>query len=157
MSKLKAKLDQAVAGNLGIELVPNSITLKEIADKPASVTGLILAYVEGDDYCYDVVPVWRYVNGMRIKIPRFHSRPIIEARLAKQFYLRYYALFDGKLCPLKVSKPSDLKARLPFKVREDDLYRSTVISPDAVMGLRKKPLLFHRRRVNYELQASILA
>jgi len=157
MSKLKAKLDQAVAGNLGIELSPNSITLKELAGQPTLVTSLILAFVQGEDFCYDVVPVWRYVNGMRIKIPKFHSRPIIEARLAKQFYLRYYALFDGKLYPLKVSKPSDLKARLPFKVREDGLYRSTVISPDAVMGLRKKPLLFHRQRANYALQTSILA
>lgn len=156
MSKLKARLDQAVADDLGIELSSESITLKEVALEPELVDTIVLAFIEGDDFCYDTVPVWRYINGMRIKIPKFHSRPIIEVRLAKQFYRRYYAVRQGVLYPIKVSKPGDLKTWLPFIVIDDDLYRTTVVTPDAVMGLRKKSLLFHRQRPKYELPSRIL-
>lgn len=150
MSKLKARLDQAVASDLGIELSSESITLKEVAAEPDVVSGLVMAFMEGEDYCYDTVPVWRYINGMRIKIPKFHSRPIIEARLAKPFYRRYYVIRNDRLYPLKVSKPGDLKQWLPFIVIEDDLYKTTVVTPDLVMGLRKKSLLFHRQRPKYD-------
>lgn len=152
MTKLKARLDKAVAEDLGIALSCDSITLKEVAEHPNLVTAIVLAYLVGDDIYYDQIPVWRYVNGMRTKIPKFHSRPVIEARLAKQLYNRYYVIFAGALIHLKVSKPSDLKLRLPFTIGEDGTYRSTVVVPDSVMGLRKKPLLFHRRQVKYELQ-----
>lgn len=151
MSKLKARIDQAVAGDLGVELSSRVINLQEIAANPDNVDELILAYIVDDNIYYDRLPVWRYVNGMRIKLPKFQSRPIIEARLTKQLYKRYYAVIDGKLHQLKISKPSDLKLRLPFRITEEVDYRSNVVSPDDLMGLRKKALLFHRRQPRYEL------
>ncbi len=151
MTKLKERLDKAVADDLGITLSSNSTTLKEIAEQPDKVEGLIFAYTVGDDFYYDRVPIWRYVNGMRIKIPKFHSRPIIEARLSQQLYNRYYVIITGTLFHLKVSKPNDLKTRLSFTIGEDGVYQSTMVTPDLVMGLRKKPLMFHRQRPKYEL------
>lgn len=156
MSKLKAKLDQAIAGDLGIELSSDSITLKEIVEQPDQVDSLVFAYDIGENIYYDCVPVWRYINGMRIKIPKFHSRPIIEARLVNKVYKRYYVIFGGILTRLKISKPNDLKTLLPITVGENGLYRSSIVTPDLIMGLRKKPLLYHRQRPKYELQTGFL-
>lgn len=149
MSKSKARLDVAVAEDLGIELSSESLTLKEVAEQPDLVDCLILAFIEGEDCYYDKVPVRRYINGMRIKIPKFHSHPIIEGRLTKRRYTRYYVIRAGKLNVVKISKPSDLKAYLLFTVNDDADYQTCVTIPELNMGLRKKPLMFHRRQVTY--------
>lgn len=149
MSKLKARIDQAVAEDLGIELSSIPTTLKEVAGNPDSVHGLVMAFTVNEIVYYDLVPVWRNINGMRIKIPKFQSRPIIEDRLIKQQYQRYYTLGDGILTPLKVSKASDIKIKLPFKIGNDPSYQTTMVVTEDAMGLRKKPLLFNRQRLTY--------
>lgn len=150
MSKLKAQLGKAVADDLGIEYSSEKLTLQEVSVDPEPIESLICAFVHGDDFCYDQVPVWRCINGMRIKIPRFHSHPIIEERLKSQHYQRYFVVRSGTLHPLKVVKPVDLKNRLPFKIDNDPTYRTSIVSPELAMGLRKKSLLYHRQRVAYE-------
>lgn len=149
MSKLKAQLDQAVANDLGVELSSESTTLLEVAGNPDCIKALVFAFVLGNDFYYDLLPVWRIVNGMRIKLPKFQSRPVIEDRLSKQQYKRYYALGNGILTPLKVSKVKDLKNHLPFRIGDDPSYQTTLITHDETMGIRKKPLLFHRWRPSY--------
>lgn len=149
MSKLKARIDNAVARDLGIELSSIPTTLKEVTGNPDSVCALILAFeIEGIVH-YDLLPVWRYINGMRIKIPKFQSHPIIEERLVKKIYKRYYVLCQDTFANLKLDKPNDLRANLPFRIGDDHRYQTTMVVTGDTMGLRKKPLLFHRRRPKY--------
>lgn len=157
MSKLKARIDQAVAGDLGVELSSNSTNLQEVTANPDLTESLVMAFIVDDTVYYDLVPVWRYVNGMRIKLPKFQSRPIIEGRLNKQLYQRYYTLGHGVLTPFKFSKPNDLRTKLPYRVGEDYGYQTEMVIPELTMGLRKKSLLYHRQGPTYELPTAVLA
>lgn len=150
MSKLKVRMNEAVADDLGVEVSSKTITVKELADNPDVVEALVFAYSMDDQIYYDLVPIWRDVNGMRIKVPKFQSLPIIEERLDRRLYQRYYALGLGLLIPLKAAKPSELRTRLPFKIGNDPSYHTQITAPDETMALRKKPLLQHRRRIAYE-------
>ena len=87
MSKLKARLDQAVANDLGIELSSESITLKEVAAKPNIVDTLVFAFIEGDYVCYDTVPVWRCINkGVHTQQGRGDERCSSSSRRQQQLH-----------------------------------------------------------------------
>ena len=150
MSKSKKRIDDSVACDLGLVLSTHTKSIREIAEDPEHTLCLIFAYMLDDYVCYDLVPVWREINGMRIKIPKFQSHPTVVERLSKQFYRRYYTTDGYQLTPLKVKTPAEFDRRLPFEVGNLTNCLSTIIEPDLVMGLRSKPLLFHRRKIQYE-------
>lgn len=151
MSKFKARINDAVTGDLGVGLSSKSITIKELSAIPDLIESLVFAFMVDDQVYYDLVPIWRYVNGMRIKIPKFQSLPIIEERLDQSVYQRFYALGNGLLIPLKAFKLTELRTRIPFKIGNDPNYRTSITVPDESMALRKKPLLYHRKKIEYEL------
>ncbi|MCY1442656.1 hypothetical protein D9M71_590330 [compost metagenome] len=93
---------------------------------------------------YDVVDVWRSVNGMRVRNPRFRSHPVIEERLRLRQYKRWYVIGNGMLFPVQTAKVEDLKDQFYFLTDSDPTYRSKTILTEECMFLRKKPLLFHR-------------
>jgi hypothetical protein len=150
MAKSKKQIDESVACDLGLVLSPHTRTIREVAEAGNATVCLIFAF-ECDDYvCYDLVPVWREVNGMRIKLPKFQSHPTVVERLRKLLYRRYYTTDGRYLYPLKVKSVDEFNRRLPFEVGNITDCLTTLIEPDLVMGLRSKSLLFHRRKIQYE-------
>lgn len=150
MPKSKKQIDESVACDLGLVLSTHTKSIREVAEDPDNALCLILAY-ELDDYvCYDLVPVWREINGMRIKLPKFQSHPIIEDRLRKRFYKRYYITDGRELTPIKTKCPLEFERRLPFETGNISDLSTTIIEPPIVMGLRSKHLLFHRKKIRYE-------
>lgn len=150
MSKSKTRIDHAVACDLGLVLSTHTTTLREIAENPDRVQALLFAYEVGEIVHYDLIPLWREINGMRIKLPKFQSHPIIEERLSKQFYKRYYSACGHVLTPIKLKSTSEFYRRLPFETGNLTEYTSSIVVPELIMGLRAKPLLFHRRKIQYE-------
>lgn len=144
MSKLKAKIDKVIAEYLGIEISSIIVNLKEVASNPELVESIIMAYIADNVICYDLVSLQRYNNGMRIKVPKFQSYPIIEERLNKRQYQRYYVLGNGKLTPIKISKVSHFKLKLPFEVCNDLRYSTTIVEIEDSLYLRDKPIYFNR-------------
>lgn len=150
MSKHKARIDSAVACDLGLVLSTHTTTVREIAENPDNVMCLVYAYELGELVCYDLIPLWREINGMRIKLPKFQSHPVISDRLHKQFYKRYYVGGVNGLVPIKVKTTAEFERRLPFELGNIIHYTTTIISPELIMGLRRKPLMFHRTSIGYE-------
>lgn len=153
MLKSKTVIDSSVACDLGLVLSTHTKSIREVAEDPDHTLCLIFAYQVDDYVCYDLLPLWREINGMRIKLPKFQSHPVIEDRLIKRFYKRYYTTDGRTLTPIKVKTPQEFERRLPFEVGNLTNCLTTIIEPELVMGLRSKPLLFHRRKIKYELQA----
>lgn len=151
MSKSKARIDSAVAGDLGLVLSTHTTTIREIAENPDPVLALLFAYEVGEIVHYDLLPLWREINGMRIKLPKFQSHPVIEERLNKKFYKRYYVACGHTLTPIKLKSVSEFDRRLPFETGNLTQCVTSIVVPELVMGLRAKPLLFHRRKIQYEL------
>lgn len=150
MSKSKQLIDASIARDLGLVLSTHTRTIREVAEHPLEVLCLVFAYQLDDYVCYDLVPVWREINGMRIKLPKFQSHPTIVERLKKRFYRRHYVTNGRTLIPLKVKTTEEFERRLPFELGNINQFTSNLIEPELVMGLRSKPLLFHRRKVQYE-------
>lgn len=150
MSKSKQLIDESVAQDLGLVLSTHTRSIRDVAECPKGILCLIFAYQQDDYVCYDLVPVWREINGMRIKLPKFQSHPIIVDRLKKRFYRRHYSTDGTTLTPLKVKTTEEFERRLPFELGNITQFSTTLIEPELVMGLRSKPLLFHRRKIKYE-------
>ncbi len=151
MTKSKTRIDNAVSCDLGLVLSPHSTTIREIAENPDSILCLIYAYEQDDTVHYDLVPLWREINGMRIKLPKFQSHPVIEDRLRKGLYRRHYVASHRSLTPIKLKSTAEFERRLPFELGNLDHPLSELVVPELVMGLRAKPLLFHRQKVSYAL------
>jgi hypothetical protein len=150
MTKSKARIDYAVACDLGLVLSTHATTIREIAENPENVLALLFAYEDGEITQYDLVPLWREINGMRIKLPKFQLHPIIEERLSKQFYQRYYVAHSRTLTPIKLKSTAEFARRLPFETGNLIECLTSTVVPELIMGLRAKPLLFHRRKIQYE-------
>lgn len=144
MSKQMQRLDTLVAADLGLELAPITMILQHATRFPDTVDGFIFAYELGKCICYDSVPTWRSVNGMRVRTPKFKSHPLIEDRLNRRLYKRWYVVGNGRLFSVQTAKVTDLKEQFNFLIDNDPRYRSVTILTEDCMFLRKKPLLFHR-------------
>lgn len=149
MAKFKARIDEAVACDLGLVLSTHTTTIREIAENPANVLCLIFAYEVGEIVHYDMAPLWREINGMRIKLPKFQSHPIIEERLSKLYYKRYYVATPNGLTPIKFKSIAEFGRRLPFELGNITECPTSIVVPELIMGLRAKPLMFHRRKIQY--------
>jgi hypothetical protein len=150
MTKSKSQIDESVACDLGLVLSTHTTSIREIAEQPDEALCLVFAFELGEYVCYDLVPVWREINGMRIKIPKFQSHPTIVERLSKRYYRRYYTTNGQTLTPIKVKTIAEFERRLPFETGNLTNCLTTIIEPELTMGLRSKPLLFHRRKIKYE-------
>ena len=149
MSKSKTRIDNAVACDLGLVLSTHSITIREIAENPDPVLALLFAYEVEETVYYDLVPLWREINGMRIKLPKFQTHPLVEERLSKQFYKRYYVANGNQLTPIKLKSTAEFERRLLFETGNLDGCLTSMVVPELIMGLRAKPLMFHRRKIQY--------
>ena len=138
------RLDTLVAGDLGLTLAPATTLQKYIKEYPKLVDGLVFAYEQDGYVCYDRVPMWRVVNGMRVKRPRFKSHPAIEERLRKRLYKRWYIEGSGFISPVAITKVDDLKDQFYFLTDDTPHHHSEIIFTEETQFLRKKPLLFHR-------------
>lgn len=150
MSKSKAIIAQAIADDLGIVLTSKATDLKTLARNPDTSDGLIFAFMQNDYIYYDVLKINRNVNGMRIKIPKVRSHPLIEERLIRSVYNCYFSFNATDLTILKIKKSSELHTRLPIVITADPNYTTSFVTPDLTMGLRRKALLFNRSKVSYE-------
>jgi hypothetical protein len=143
MSKQIRRFDETIATDLGLTLSPITMVLKHAVRFPRFLEGWVFAYEHQGLTHYDVVNEWHSVNGMRVKIPRFQSHPVIEERLVKRQYRRWYVWGDGTLFPVQISKVDDLKDNFYFLTDNDPRYQTTTIMTEEAMWLRKKPLAFH--------------
>lgn len=143
MSKQIRRFDETIATDLGLTLSPITMILKHAVRFPRYLEGWVFAYEHQGLIHYDVVTEWHSVNGMRVKIPRFQSHPVIEERLAKRQYRRWYVWGDGTLFPVQMSKVDDLKDNFYFLTDNDPRYQTTTILTEEAMWIRKKPLAFH--------------
>lgn len=137
-------LDKAVADDLGLTLSPTMTILKRVVEYPLSINGFVFAFEQAETICYDVVGVLRSVNGMRVKLPKFMSTPLIEDRLVKRKYKRWYVWGNGILFPVQTTKVEDLKQNFLFVIGDIPNYQTSTIYTYESPQLRKKPLLFHR-------------
>lgn len=155
MAKSTVKLlDKAVADDLGLVLSPSTTILKRVVEHPTAINGFVFAFEQGDQIHYDRVDVLRSVNGMRVKLPKFISVPLIEKRLATRLYKRWYVWGNGILFPVQTAKVEDLKNYFLFIIGEDPIYQTSIITTYESPQLRKKSLLFHRSgEFNYASQS----
>jgi hypothetical protein len=144
MSKQMQRLDTLVAADLGLVPAPITMILKHATRFPDAVDGFVFVLEQNGLIYYDVVEVWRSVNGMRVRVPRFRSHPVIEERLRQRQYKRWYVMGNGRLFPVQTAKVDDLKEQFYFLTDSDPTYRTTTILTEECQFLRKKPLLFHR-------------
>jgi hypothetical protein len=144
MSKQMQRLDTLVAADLGLSPAPITMILKHATRFPDAVDGFVFVLEQNGLIHYDVVEVWRSVNGMRVRVPRFRSHPVIEERLRQRLYKRWYVMGNGRLFPVQTAKVDDLKDQFYFLTDSDPTYRTTTILTEECQFIRKKPLLFHR-------------
>lgn len=154
MSKQIRKLDALVAEDLGLSLGHITMVLKHAVQFVKMVEGFVFVYELDGLTHYDTVPVWRMVNGMRVRVPRFQSHPIVEERLAKRQYRRWYVWGDGFLYPVQTSKVEDLKENFYFITDDDPRYRTTTILLEECQWIRRKALMFHHTRVGLKQEQS---
>ena len=145
MSKQSQRLDTLVATDLGLAHAPITMILKHATRFPDAVDGFVFAFEQNGLIHYDVVDAWRSVNGMRVRVPRFRSHPVIEDRLKQRQYKRWYVMGNGRLFSVQIAKVDDLKDQFYFLTDSDPTYRTTTILTEDCMFLRKKPLMFHRQ------------
>lgn len=144
MSKSTVKLlDKAVADDLGLVLSPTTTILKRVVEYPNNIDGFIFAYETADAIHYDKVEVLRFVNGMRVKLPKFISTSLIDCRLVKRQYKRWYVWGNGMLFPVQTAKVEDLKTNFLFLIGNIPNYQTTTIYSYESPRLRKNPLRFH--------------
>lgn len=157
MSKSNVKLlDKAIADDLGLTLSPNTTVLKRVVECPDKIDGFVFAYQQADTIHYDCVNILRIVNGRRVKLPKFMSMPLIEQRLVKRIYKRWYVWGNGYLFPVQTAKVEDLKQNFLFIIGDNPHYQTSTIYTYESPQLRKKSLLFHRLGSGYELPFKVL-
>lgn len=147
MSKQSRRFDALVADDLGLTLAPIAMILKHATRFPDEITGFVFAYEQGGLIHYDSVPTWHSVNGMRVRIPKFKTHPVIEERLRQRVYRRWYVMGNGQLFAVQIAKVDELLNQFYFVIDPTPNYRSRTILTEECMFLRKKPLLFHRPTV----------
>ncbi|WDS62403.1 hypothetical protein [Pseudomonas phage D6] len=141
MSKEMQRQDALVAADLRLGHSPITMVLKHATRFPDKVDGFVFAFEQGGLVHYDIVDVWRSVNGMRVRIPRFRSQPVIEERLRRRQYNRWYVIGNGYLFPVQTAKVEDLKDQFYFLTDSDPTYRTTTILTEECKFIRKKPLV----------------
>ena len=137
-------LDKAVADDLGLALSPTTTILKRVVEHPTAINGFIFAYECNNLIHYDRVDVLRCVNGMRVKLPKLMTTPLIESRLVKHVYRRWYVWGNGLLFPVQTAKVDDLKKLFLFLIGDIPNYQTSTIYSYEYPHLRKNPLRFHR-------------
>lgn len=144
MSKQMQRLDTLVADDLGLALAPITMILQHATRFPDAINGFIFAFEHNGNIYYDSAPTWHSVNGMRVRTPKFKSHPVIEERLKKRQYKRWYVVGNGRLFSVQTAKVEKLYEQFNFLMDDDPRYRATQIFTEECMFLRKKPLMFHR-------------
>ncbi|AEH03457.1 hypothetical protein AVT69_gp031 [Pseudomonas phage PhiPA3] len=148
MAKTAAKkLDELMAAELNLKLPVQTAMIHHAVSLKGSMEGFIFAYEHDGLVFYDRVDMWDEVNGMRLRIARFKSHPVIEDRLNKRLYRRWYVWGNGLLVPVNICKVDDLKDRFYFLIDDDPSYRTINVMPDETLFIRKKPLQ-HLARVH---------
>ncbi|ARV76680.1 hypothetical protein PHABIO_49 [Pseudomonas phage Phabio] len=144
MTKSSVKLlDKAIADDLGLVLSPKTYVLKRVIENPTTIDGFVFAFEQGSEIHYDRLEIFRFVNGRRIKLPRFMSTPLIESRLVKRQYKRWYVWGNGMLFPVQNAKAEDLKTNFLFITGDIPNYQTSIIYSYESPHLRKNPLRFH--------------
>lgn len=144
MSKPIQRLDTLVADDLGLTLASIAMILKHVTRFPKMIDGFVFAYTDAELVHYDTAMTWHYVNGMRVRNPRFQLHPVVAERLNKRKYKRWYVMGDGHLYPLQTAKTEDLYDQFQFIADTCPTYRTTTVLTEECLFIRKKPLLFHR-------------
>jgi hypothetical protein len=141
MTKSIAKLlDEIVADDLGLMPAQIAMILKHAVRYGKKLEGFVFAFIKDDLVHYDTVDVWNTVNGMRVKVEKFQSHPVVEERLAKRQYRRWYVRGDGKLIPVQTAKVEDLKELFQFITDSDPTYHTSIVSTEEYPVLRKKSI-----------------
>jgi hypothetical protein len=141
MTKSIAKqLDQAVANELGLVLSPFTMILRHVVGLRQLVDGFVFALVQGDYIHVDTVDTWNDANGMRAKIKKFISNPLVEERLAKRQYRRWYVRGGGELFPVQTAKTEDLKENFYFLIDDNPSHRTLTVFNEECPKLRKYSL-----------------
>lgn len=144
MTKSSVKLlDKAIAEDLGLLLSPKTYVLKRVIENPTTIDGFIFAFEQDNVIYYDLLDILRDVNGRRIKLPKFMSTPLIESRLVKRQYKRWYVWGNGMLFPVQNAKAEDLKANFLFVIGNIPNYQTSTIYSYESPHLRKNSLRFH--------------
>lgn len=146
MSKQTLRFDQAVAEELSLTLADIAIVIKHAALFPDAVTQFVFAYEQNGLIYYDIADTWHEVNGMRVRNPRFRSHPIIEDRLNRHHYYRWYVVGNGMLFPVQQSKVEALRTLFTFLIDSDPRYRTQTAFFGETQFIRKKPLVQCRRQ-----------
>lgn len=144
MSKQTLRFDQAVAEELSLTLADIAIIIKHAARFPDAVTHFIFAYEQNGLIYYDVMNTWHSANGMRVRNPRFRSQPIIEDRLNRHHYYRWYVVGNGRLFPVQQAKVEALRSLFSFVIDDDPRYRTQTAFFGETQFIRKKPLVHCR-------------
>lgn len=146
MAKTAAKkLDELIAAELNLRLSDHTAMIHHVVRLVGNMQGFIFVFTQGDQVFYDTVDTWNEVNGMRLRIARFRSHPVVEERLVKRTYKRWYVWGNGLLVPMNMTKVEDLKDKFNFKVDDCPGYRTSIVAPQEVPCIRSKPLLAHRK------------
>lgn len=140
MSKQTRKFDLMIADELGLELADIAIILKHATRFPEAVTQFVFAYEQSGLSYYDVADTWTEVNGMRVRNPRFRSHPIIEDRLNRRQYYRWYVVGNGRLFPVQTAKVETLRDLFSFVTDSDPSYRTQTVLVGETQFIRKKPI-----------------
>ncbi|QBX32182.1 hypothetical protein [Pseudomonas phage PA1C] len=146
MAKTAAKkLDELMAAELNLELSNYTAMLHHAVTLVGVLEGFVFVYDKNGVTCYDKVDAWSEVNGMRLRIARFQSNPMVEDRLAKRIYKRWYVHGGGMLIPLNITKVDDLKENFYFKIDDNPGHCTFTVFTEDAPFIRSKPLLFNRK------------
>lgn len=131
------QLDLLVAEDLQIVLSDIPVIVKHVVRLDKLITGFVFAYIYNDVVHYDTSDTWDRVNGMRVRNPRFGLHSIVNDRLMKHQYRRWYARSNGYLFPLQHAKIEDLKEAFYFLTDNDPTYQTSIILPVDAPLIRK--------------------
>lgn len=135
----KAKLDLAVAEELGLELGSQMLTLNHVKYKAGTGGGFLFVYEHAGLHLIDMVSVWRDTHGVRFKPERLIMPSVVPERLKKHHYLRWYFGEGSILHPVQIAKIEKLFDEFLFVIDHNPLYRPIPIITER-LHLRKKPL-----------------
>jgi len=141
VSKHTVRFDQAVAEELGLELSTIVIIIKHASQFPDKVTQFVFAYEQNGLIYYDIADTWHEVNGRRVRNPRFRSHKVIEDKLNKRQYYRWYVVGNGILFPVQQSTVENLRLLFSFLIDDDPRYRTQTAFFGETQFIRKKPLV----------------
>lgn len=140
--------DAAVADDLGLKVSPFTTSLLQATQLTEILTHLVFSYTQGDEVYYDLAGTWKQANGMRCKRHRkFTISQSCRDKLTNRTYNRWYFIAAGHLCPVHLTKMSELLDLFYLVVDPDHRPNSHLAYNLGVCPfIRKKPLIQVRQQ-----------